>query len=126
MKVFDSSNGWYDQKVNFVDSNNVFVGYDTAQSCCEDAGWFIAEKVIPYSYEGESLPEYDTDGYVFDIEFFQEVESCDLDDGGQVAFRLACDGKPDLYLHLYNCHNGHYGHGFFVKHGGETVKDGCL
>ena len=36
MKIFEDN-----IKVNFVDENNVFVGYDMRQSCCEQAGYFF-------------------------------------------------------------------------------------
>ena len=128
MKVFEGKeSSWY-EKVNFVDKNDVFVGYDMGQSCCEHADWFVSEKITPYSYNQDdcSKDTPDLNDYVFDKVFFEEVESSDLDFGGMVAFKLICDGKPDLYLHLFNCHNGYYGHGFQVKHGGEIVKEGCL
>ena len=35
MKVFDR-----DGKINFVDKNNVVLGYDMNQDCCENANWF--------------------------------------------------------------------------------------
>lgn len=54
------------------------------------------------------------------------MDSFDLDAGRMVAFKLTALGKPDLFLHLYNAHNGYYGHGFEVKHGGEVVEDDTL
>ena len=46
MKIFNKleKNGW-GRKVNFVDENNVVLGYDMSQDCCERAGWFIAEYI---------------------------------------------------------------------------------
>lgn len=128
MKKFEGKeSSWY-EKVNFIDDNDVFVGYDIGQDCCEHAGWFIADTITPYSYDSDydvkESPDVET--YFFDKGFFQEVGSRDLDAGGMVAFKLIAENKPDLYLHLFNCHNGYYGHGFEVKHGGETVRDGCL
>lgn len=126
MKIFEGDNSSWAEKVNFVDDNDVFVGYDIGQSCCEDAGYFIADKVTPYKYDMEQDGRPDVEDYVFDKDFFERIPSGDLDSGGMVAFRLISDQKPDLYLHLYNSHNGYYGHGFEVKHGGETVKDDYL
>jgi len=127
MKIFEGIESSFSSKINFVDNNDVFVGYDTAQDCCEDAGWFITDKITPYSYDvGDSKEVPDVTMYSFDPDFFEEVKSIDLDEGGEVAFKMVADGKPDLYLHLFNAHNGYYGHGFEVKHGGEIVKDGCL
>lgn len=130
MKIFEKSTGWtnewYGRQVNFIDENDVFVGYDTDQSSCEDAGYFIADKITPYSYEGMEREEWDTEGYFFDRNFFEEVSSPDLDEGGMVVFKLISGDKKPLFLHIYNSHTGYYGHGFIVKHGGETVKEGCL
>lgn len=128
MKIFMGAESSWASKVNFVDGNDVFVGYDMEQCCCEHADWFITGEVTPYAYEGDhdSKETPDIEDYFFDKEFFQEVESSNLDEGGMVAFKLIAENKPDLYLHLFNAHNGYYGHGFEVKHGGETVKSGCL
>ena len=38
MKIFER-----DGKINFIDKNNVLVGFDYSRSCCEDFGWFVAE-----------------------------------------------------------------------------------
>lgn len=128
MKIFEKDTSSWDAKVNFVDDNDVFVGYDMGQSCCEHAGWFIADNVQPYAYSGEYVSEAPSnlDAYSFDKDFFEEIASSDLDEGGQVAFRLVAAGQKDLYLHLFNCHNGYYGHGFDVQHSGEVVKSGVL
>lgn len=128
MKIFEGNTSSWGSKVNFVDDNDVFVGYDTDQSCCEHADWFIASAITPYDYNDDidSKETPDIEGYCFDPQFFEDVESSDLDSGGMAAFKLISDGKPDLYLHLFNSHNGYYGHGFEVKHGGEVVREGCL
>lgn len=129
MKVFEKDESSWHSKVNFVDKNDVFVGYDLGQCCCEDAGYFFSTEVTPYNWDDNKLGnanDYDFQDYVFDVDFFEEVESRDLDAGGQVVFKLIAESKPDLYLHLYNCHNGYYSHGFEVKHCGEIVKKGNL
>lgn len=128
MVVFENTEKWQ-EKVNFVDENDVVVGYDLSQNCCEHANWFIADKVTPYSYDfyqTETHERKDLSGYVFDIDFIEEVESSDLDSGGMVVFKLVAIDKPDLYLHIFNSHNGYYAHGFEVKHGGVVIRDGYL
>lgn len=128
MKIFKGNESSWQEKVNFVDDNDVFVGYDIGQDCCEHADWVILPVITPYDYKTFDRKEEapDVEAYIFDKEFFKEVESDDLDSGGMVVFRLIAENKPDLYLHLFNCHNGYYGHGFEVKHGGETVREGSL
>lgn len=128
MKIFDSGSGW-DTKVNFVDENNVFVGYDTMQDCCEYAGWFIDYDVLSdISYSGlenkENSKKPDTDGYIFDIEFLKEED--DGDETGVVIFKLKKDKESDLYLHLFNVHNGYYSHGFEFSTNEVIIKKGYL
>lgn len=125
MKILDD-NSKYGGHVNFIDNNDVFVDYDLSQSCCEHADWYIADEIIPYSSDDANHETPDVSDYVFSLDFFQDVPSSDLDEGGMAVFKLIADGKIDLYLHLFNCHNGYYGHGFEMKHGGEIVNDGCL
>jgi len=132
MKIFDKVDGWV-EKVNFVDANNVLVGYDTTQNCCEQAGWFISEK------EDNEILEtgiYDLEPYSFDTSYFVEVEpkmhgnkdylySC-LDSGSMVRFKLVAPNKADLFLHIYNSHNGYYSHGFISNINGKSWKEGYL
>jgi hypothetical protein len=115
-----------DGKINFVDENNVFVGYDMGQCCCENADWFVSknipEKII------DSI-EINFHNFVFDIDFFEEgvISEDNVDNGGSVLFRLVSKDKTDdAYLCLYNCHNGYYGHGFDMEIGGQSLRSGCL
>ncbi len=134
MEIMTEDTGSWSEKVNFLDDNAVFVGYDLSQDCCENADWYITDKIVPYSYDDtcddDKCPTPDVSEYSFDPDFFREVPSGDLDDGGMVAFKLVAKDKPDLYLHLFNCRNDYcidqYGHGFKVEHGGEAVREGCL
>jgi hypothetical protein len=121
MKIIDATNSRWDSKVNFVDHLNTVVGYDTGQDCCEHAGWYISETKRTDTDENTTIKN-GLDDYVFDRTFFEEVDSPDVEDGGMVRFRLTAGGKPDLFLHIFNSHNGHYGHGFTVEHSGTIVK----
>jgi hypothetical protein len=133
MKIFDSKeHEFWGEKVNFADDNNVMVGYDMSQSCCESADWFIADKVAEVMPKNPSQ-ERELDGYQFDKKFFKEIsdiksEGSDwnaLDEGGMVVFRLV-NGDKEKFLHLYNCHNGYYGHGFEMKIGNSVLREGSL
>ena len=131
MIITNHEQGW-DSKVNFTDSKDVFVGYDTYASCCEHAGWFISESSetnyeCSANYEDrEQESKALVDGYKFDTSFFHELDGDNLEDGGQVCFKLVKDGEKDLFLHLFNSHNGYYNHGFEAKVGGEVWKQGCI
>jgi len=111
-------------KVNFVDNNNTVVGYDLSQDCCEHAGWYISEGKHTDDNDKRDIP--DVEDYAFDRAFFEQVEGADVDAGGMVRFRLVADGEPDLFLHIFNSHNGYYGHGFTVHHSGQEVYSGTL
>ena len=74
MKVFNKNEGTWSSKVNFVDENNVVLGYDTDQCCCEHADWFISHKVQNEIIE-RTEDEPNLEGFTFDREFFKEVEN---------------------------------------------------
>jgi len=85
-------------KINFIDVNNVLVGYDLSCSCCENANWFISDKVIEKWPEKEEQDK-NLDGFLFDKEFFMEISSIPsedgydhLGDGGMVVFKLINTG----------------------------------
>jgi len=124
MKVFSKQGAW-PTKVNFVDERNVMLGYDLAQDCCEDADWFISDRVESEVCErADDNP--DLEGFVFDREFFRLIESeGEFEGGAMVVFRIT-NGEKEKHIHLYNVHNGYYGHGFEFKIDGETKYEGVI
>lgn len=127
MKIFEM-----DGKINFVDENNVFVGYDMHQDCCEHADWFIDEKVWETGEYPATIEPYQQkggyDGWMFDKEFFKEAQNPDyryLDEGAMAIFRIH-KGTEEKFLHIFNAHNGYYGHGFEFGELGVTLREGCL
>lgn len=109
-------------RTNFIDENDVFLGWDDSRKCCEEfKDWISSDK------EGDDLLNVpDTfEGYVFDTNYYNELDDVAYS-GGHVVFRLTKDGEQDLYLHLRNSHNGYYSHGFAVTVGGEVWKAGRL
>lgn len=113
-----------DSKTNFVDENNVLVGYDSYQSCCEYADWFISDKLEEKIPDPLTQPD-DMPGWLFDPYFQHGVSGAEFDGGGMVVFKLKKDGQ-EKFLHLFNCHNGYYGHGFEMKSGEQQITEGCL
>jgi len=120
MKKFEA-----DGKINFVDENNIFVGYDMNQNCCEHADWFVSREKPKTISETQDL---NFDDFVFDKDFFEEsvLEQSEVDDGGSVLFRLIGKDNSEAFLCLYNIHNGYYGHGFDMKIGGQEIHSGAL
>lgn len=126
MRIFNQEEPWT-SKVNFVDKNNVLVGYDLSQDCCEHADWFISD-ISEDRFPPENLNQpTELDGYVFDTNWgIPDVfEHPDLDMGGAIIFRLT-NGKDTKWLHLFNIHNGYYCHGFHVNYGDTIIKEGAL
>ena len=117
IKVFEVGS-----KLNVIDDTNNLVGFDTDDACCAHGGWFISPEKITTDLENHDMkaPKEYPD-YSFDTSFFDEVKDADIDDGGLVLFKMIADGKPDLYLHLYNSHNGYYSKGFEASFG--EIKD---
>lgn len=145
----------FDYSVNFIDPMDVFVGFDYTSSCCESFGYLF----LPARYtdmksqlnfnehdDYESLDESmcmfknnadvmkSLENYIFDPSY--------MDDDGDVAvFKLLGPEGNEVFLHLYNYHNGYYGHGFSFNigpnglheaptHSGvkaaKELKSGCL
>jgi len=127
MEYFDR-----DGKYNFIDENDVVVGYDNCQDCCEWANWFISEERFPDKAD-EALvgvvPE-DLENWIFDPRGFKEGKSnFENDDTNHyVSFRLLDKktNKKVAYLILFNVHNGYYAHGFTMEVGGLLKQSGDL
>lgn len=133
MRIFENVES-FASKVNFVDENNVLVGYDTAPQCCEHADWFLCHDECnePKARDNGLFTEEFLSQYKFDTTYFYEVTPAKkggysvLDEGGMVRFKLvAYDNKP-LYLHIFNVHNGYYSHGFESSINGIAWKNGGL
>lgn len=135
MKFFNSNiNAYWEAKINFVDENNVFVGYDYSDRCCENFGWFLSLKINDSCSSiddqiatDDSLVNTLLEGWVFDPTFFEEKKTGDFaySEEGLAIFRMT-KGVHVMYLHLYNVHNGYYSHGFVFSKDGEIIHTGCL
>lgn len=124
MKIFDQVEPW-PSKVNFIDENNVVLGYDMEGQCCESFGWFITSTIrtkVP-----KKTPPVPThlNSWRFDTKFFKQIEIGKWGDETILVFRII-RGKQSKYIHLYNCHNGYYAHGFEFAVGEKKIKEGCI
>lgn len=126
MKVFDCVER-FDSKVNFVDENNVFLGYDMSEDDRQEADWFIADKPrLDASFPEDSQKLLDLSGWVFDPSYFQAVSNDSVfDGGGMVIFRIV-KGIREKFIHLYNIHNGYYGNGFDFIINSNVTRTGKL
>lgn len=123
MKFFER-----DDRYNWVDDNNVLLGFEARCSCCEDFGYFYhttADK--PQETEKNINEAFDLAFYEFDPDFREFGNYDGNDSGGSFTARLRSNaGLPDLYLTIYNHHNGYYSHGFSFDKGETTLYDGYL
>ena len=117
MRVFTEEQGSFSEKVNYVDENDRFVGYDMGRNCCESFGHCIAVSTDTDTYEGPvrkvKAEDVDLTPYRFVDEPPTKVDPEDeYDRGGALFFRIAAEDLPDLYVAIWNYHNGYYSHGF--------------
>jgi hypothetical protein len=122
MRIFN-----VDGKTNFVDDNNVFVGYDMEQNYSEKFGYMLNKKIPTNMNILESdLKESDLEEFNFDKKFIKDLPYPEYyKEGGAKCFRLEKDGK-EAYLTIYNYHNGYYEHGFEFTNINEIIEEGKL
>lgn len=104
-----------EDKVNFIDKNDNFVGYDMYGQCCEYFGWYVTDCLS----EDTKTENLNLEGYYFDTQVEPIDVNGDFDSGGCVAFRCVNDNNEVRYLHLFNDHNGYYSHGWDSSFGCE-------
>jgi len=128
MKIFNDAKKWH-EKINFVDDNNVFVGFDAFQNCCEDFGWdlFLKEPTnFVECWQGTITESCDPEGFQFDTSYFKEVEGDNrYNEDHAAVFRLV-KGEQEIFLVLRNSHNGYYSHGFVMEKDGKIIHEGSL
>lgn len=108
-----------DGSISFIDKNDAFVDFDYTQDCCECFGWYVASEPAT-----ESNLEYSelTEHFWFDTTTEPvAIEDLDDEEGGIIAFKCT-NGAIEVWLHLYNYHNGYYGHGWNAS----WCEGGCL
>lgn len=112
-KIFIGKGSWR-SKVNFVDDNNVLLGYDNDDDCCANGGWFISDSQDSWEEKSFVESEMVLQGFNFDPTYRREVELKEsYDEGGATQFRLKNEATGETkYLTLYNHHNGYYSRNF--------------
>lgn len=123
MKIFEKGD-----KINFVDEDNVFVGYDLSQSCCENAGWFLSRNDNECrNVDGLDVTVEDLTDFRIDGGYFKEIEMASNEDGNMAQFRMINVNNDDIiYIYFFNIHNGYYGHGFDANIGGIEWQSGAI
>ena len=118
-----------DGKYNWVDDNNVLLGFDASRCCCEDFGrCYHTDQKRPQGSQIE-LDDYQLDEYEFDPNFYEYGNHEEDDEKGSsftVRMRKISNPNSVLYLTIYNDHNGYYSHGFTFDRGEITIHHGGL
>ncbi len=130
MRIFHGNH-----RINFVDDQNVFVGFDFSSGCCEEFGYKITNVPPVNSNHLESLDCIAGDfivefpGYNFDTKYIVQ-DSFGDDSGSYATFKCVNESGEVLFISIWNDHNGYYGHGFdmVIDQNGTklTVVEGCL
>lgn len=122
MRVFTSDNNY---KVNFVDENNVLLGFTNEDDCCAHGGWFLSDKIEDWEADKFKEGEMDFPGWNFDKSYRRDVELPHGCEGGAVRFRLV-SGDNEKFLTLYNHQNGYYSRGFDFSVDGVVIYKGAV
>lgn len=128
MKVFNETK--YGERINFVDENNVFIGFDYFQSCCEDFGYAIT-KTCPKTFKEietlEEIPDDSISEYVFDTSFEHFPTGSDSwNEENCATFRAVDKNLNEIFITIWNAHNGYYSHGYEFKNGENLIREGSL
>jgi hypothetical protein len=94
--------------VNFVDGNDVFVGYELMTQCCENADYYIRPdleetELLCYFFDTSKEPKVNNHVTIAgDIEY------------SSIEIEMYCphNSKKRAILTLHNTHNGYYSHGW--------------
>jgi len=118
----------FGSKVNFVDDNNILIGYDNEDDCCAQGGWFISDKKDEWLDETFKEEALDMPGWNFDMKYCEFLEHPDgyrESENDAAQFRLVKD-DDEKFLTLYNFHNGYYSRGFEVIVNGKEERSGSV
>ena len=113
-------------KFNWVDENNVVVGFDSSSLCCESFGYFYSKVSNPTEAERiDEMTARQLEDYHFDTSFFEDGD-VGGDVGGTATFKMVNSDGEALYLTVHNSHNGYYSHGFDMFQNGLKIHAGDL
>lgn len=129
MKLFIRGDEW-SKRWNFVDDNNVILGYCAEQNCCEHFGFKILAEDVEVADDQTDIEAINAaiEGFEFDPAFAEVVNSIEEDSdlcAGVAEFR-ATRGDAEIRVLLFNSHNGYYSHGFAFSRGESNISSGYL
>lgn len=107
IQVFETTYNNKLLKVNYVDSNNLFAGFDMECDCCEDPSHRIEDT-------NGNIIEPDCKYVFYNLIFSGELpEESEFDDTYTARIPLKHQTTNERYYLVFeNCHNGYYAHGY--------------
>lgn len=122
---------WRDGKFNWIDDNNVLLGFEDSQQCCERYGYLYhtsledPTSVVPLA--DAELDEFNFDPFFHACGIFSSCSTKEFDYPQTFTVKLLNkEEAASLYLTIYNSHNGYYTHGFSFDNGKTTIHKGEL
>jgi len=117
MKLFEKTadSGW-GNRLNLIDKNNVFVGYDYEYQCCEEFGYEFRDE------DNNKIDLPNLEAFEFTLKH-NPIDIKEISDDGdsEYGFEIT-DGENKLWFVIYNYHNGYYNHGFsFEANAGHVI-----
>ena len=134
MKAFTQKES-FSMRFNLVDENNVILGYDMYQDCCEHATIEIKrdDVVIALIEDCEIQNDITIDElneiikeYVFSVDKYRTYE-CNISETSTATFMAYDKDDNHIDIVLSNCHNGYYAHEFnFTDSNGKVIIEDYL
>ena len=143
IKFFKDRNRSED-RINWVDSNNVFLGFENQGQCCSDTGFIYLDslnedkKPIDIEFTDNNNFFFDPNFYLpykkedfnlkkiiksIDPNFDKNIERGEWYDFYGAIFKII-NGSKEIYLLIYAYQNGYYAHGFkFCNNQTVLVED---
>lgn len=96
----------YDGFIIKTDKQEIKIGIENSQSCCEDWGYLISEDDVNKFIGSNLISITQTNEMLKTI----EIEALEYIDCGGTVFINFETSKGTLQFAAYNAHNGYYGH----------------
>lgn len=126
----------YEHSENFIDENDIFVGFNTEFQCCENFGWYFKDndciddaEALSENEDVVSKIDFDMEGWVFDTSYceWKDYDTKTFTCVDAVVFRIIKEDQ-EKFLFLFNVGNGMYAHDFFFgackdAHANKALSD---
>lgn len=122
IKLFEWNVNGEVRKVNYVDNNNLFAGFDMDCSCCEEPQHYIED------VNGNKVELNNSFNYLEFTGELPEEDECTMFDTYKARIPLVNRITGETYYLVFsNCHNGYYAHDYeFGKINIDLKKEGYL